>query len=220
MTKSHSIFPARHAVILAHPSPGSFNALVARTYCEAVGRFGQEAVVRDLYALGFDPVLKDMERPGGGSAATAADVSEELAILEASDVVVLIYPIWFGAPPAVLKGYLDRVLGHGVTAQGLQDGDGNPILKGKPLVSITSSGASKFWLDRQHQLEALRTLFGSYLVHAFGMASFESLHLGETVDGLSQEFVDPLLGQVEDFAERVCAQTAKGSETPAADMAC
>ena len=65
MTKSHSAFPARHAVILAHPATTSFNALVARTYCEAVGRFGQEAVIRDLYALGFDPVLKDAERPTG-----------------------------------------------------------------------------------------------------------------------------------------------------------
>jgi NAD(P)H dehydrogenase (quinone) len=219
VTKSYSSFAARHVVILAHPASTSFNALVARTYCEAVGRLGQEAVLRDLYALGFDPVLKDAERPGEHPLPPARDVADELAIIQQADVVVLVYPIWFGAPPAMMKGYLDRVLGHGVTAQGLQRGNGSPMLKGKPLVSITSSGTSKFWLDQQHQLDALRTLFGDYLVHAFAMASHESLHFGETIDGLSPDFIDPLMGQVENLARRMCAQVETRSKSGAESTA-
>ena len=49
--------PPLHAVILAHPDADSFNAAVAQAYCEAVRGPGHEAVLRDLYRLGFDPVL-------------------------------------------------------------------------------------------------------------------------------------------------------------------
>ncbi|WP_454887510.1 NAD(P)H-dependent oxidoreductase [Sphingomonas oryzagri] len=64
MSRQPAFYQPRHVVILAHPNPGSFNGLVADAYCDAVRTCGQEAIVRDLYALGFDPALKDHERPG------------------------------------------------------------------------------------------------------------------------------------------------------------
>ena len=68
----------RHVVILGHPAAQSFNASVAAAYCEAVEDCGQTAVLRDLYAIGFDPVLRDSERPGTADFAPAPDVAAEL----------------------------------------------------------------------------------------------------------------------------------------------
>ena len=92
----------RHLIILSHPTPGSFNHQVAETYARSVVRHGQHAEIRDLYALGFDPLLRL-------DAQDARDA--ERALLEACDVLVLVYPIWFGLPPAITKGYVDCVLG-------------------------------------------------------------------------------------------------------------
>jgi NAD(P)H dehydrogenase (quinone) len=208
MSDQPASYPPRHVVVLAHPDAHSFNALVADAYCETVREQGQEAIVRDLYALGFDPILKNSERPGERGFVLSKDVEAELETIRGSDVFVLIYPIWFGMPPAMMKGYVERVLGAGVTAREVQDRAGITLLKDRRLVSITSSGASEIWLDEQGQVEALRNLFSRYLLHAFGMKSCEYLHFGEIVEGFSQDFVDQNILQVRDHARRICAAVA------------
>lgn len=202
----------RHVVVLAHPGRRSFNGAIAGAYCKAVAACGQEAIVRDLYAIGFDPVLKDAERPHDDGFTLSADVASEREAIRSSDVFVLVYPIWFGMPPAMLKGYIDRVLGAGVTPRDVQDGHGPALLSQRLLVSITTSGASRQWLNKQHQIESLRTLFGSYLVHAFGMRGYKDLHFGETSEGLAQEFVDALIDRVEEFARQICQDAAAASQ--------
>src|SRR5579863_9114538 len=106
----------RHIVIRCHPEPESFNAAMAKAYCAEVESHGHETIVRDLYAMAFDPVLKARERPGMAFQ-PMPDVETELAIIGGGDVFVLFYPIWFGGPPAILKGYVERVLGSGAMPQ-------------------------------------------------------------------------------------------------------
>ena len=216
MSKQPAFYRPRHAVVLAHPDPNSFNGLVADAYCEAVRACGQEAIVRDLYALGFDPVLKDHERAATAGFHLSADVEAELDAIRGSDVLVLVYPIWFGMPPAMMKGYVDRVLGAGVTPDQVRHRTADTLLRGKRLVSITSSGASKVWLNDQGQMDSLRQVFGRYLLHAFGMKACEDLHFGETVEGLDQDYVDANLAQVGERARSVCAAVA--AERAAAGM--
>ena len=100
-----------HVVILCHPEAHSFNAAVAAKYCATVEDCGQRAIVRDLYAMRFDPVLRSEERPGTRGFFQSPHVAYEMSMLAAADVIVIVYPIWFGLPPAMLKGYVDRVLG-------------------------------------------------------------------------------------------------------------
>ena len=83
----------RHAVILCHPDPDSFNGAVARRYCETVRKNGQTAVLRDLYQMGFDPVLHSDERPQTNDIVFAADVAAEIEEIRNADVFVLVYPI-------------------------------------------------------------------------------------------------------------------------------
>ena len=108
---------AHHAVILCHPDPHSFNAAVAQRYCETVRENGQTAVLRDLYQMRFNPVLHSDERPQTHDIVFAADVAAEIEEIRSADVFVLIYPIWFGTPPAMLKGYVERVFGAGFDHQ-------------------------------------------------------------------------------------------------------
>ncbi len=194
----------RHVVVLAHPNPKSFNASVAETYRRAVEERGQEVIVRDLYALGFDPVLKEVERPGPDLMESSPDVREELDIVAGTDVLVLVYPIWFGMPPAMMKGYIDRVLGYAVTPRSVQGRHGNGLLTDSRLLSITSSGARQAWLAEQGQEMSLHTL-DAYLEHGFGMKSSEHLHFGGVVEGLLQRFVDQNLYEVTQRAHRLCA---------------
>ena len=204
-----SSIPARHVVILSHPGPDSFNHSVARAYCDAVRYAGQEVVLRDLYAIGFDPVLKANERPGPLHPHPFRDVADELEIIRRSDVFVLVYPIWFGSAPAMMKGYVDRVLGAGVVPEAVQKGMPTSLLGGTRLLSFTTSATRGIWLDEQGQQSALQTVFDRYLVHAFGMKLEGHVHLGHVTDELTERFAGQHLEQVKEEAQRVCSHVAK-----------
>jgi NAD(P)H dehydrogenase (quinone) len=196
----------KHAVILCHPRADSFNAAVAKRYCDTVSELGHEVVLRDLYRLGFDPVLKDEEQPSSASFSPARDVEDELSALDGVDVLVLVYPFWFAMPPAMLKGYVDRVLGAGVSYRSVRDRTQASLLNGAQLVSFTSSGTSVPWLEEQGAWKSLRNLFDHYLKNAFGMRSVEHIHFGSIVEGLKKRFVDESLYQVEQTARRICSE--------------
>ena len=157
--------PLNFAMVVSHPSEDSFTLAVARRFLESVEAYGQAGFVRDLYRLGFDPLLKESERHGE----VAADVEAELALLDGADVIVLVYPIWFGAPPAMLKGYVDRVFGAGRAVGQVQDGGATGRLAGKQLVSLQLSGSMRAWLHEKGVMMSLRTLFERYLSEVFGL---------------------------------------------------
>ena len=215
----HQAVGSRHAVILCHPDPLSFNHAIADTYCGAVRATGQTAVLRDLYAIGFDPVLKATERPTNVAAVYGQDVLDEIERIAGCDVFVLIYPIWFGTPPAMLKGYVERVFGAGVQPEALQGRARTDLLGGKRLLSFSTSAASKVWLDEQGQGQGLNSVFDQYLVHAFGMRSQEHRRFAYIVPGLSPRFADQYLGEVTAQAQRTCAQIAFGDEALLSDPA-
>ncbi|PHP21592.1 hypothetical protein CG471_01065 [Sphingobium sp. IP1] len=203
-TKTHG----RHVVVLAHPDPTSFNAAVAEAYCQAVRKSGQEVILRDLYAMNFNPILRNDERPDRPGFEIAPDVQAELAAIKGCDVVAFIYPIWFGLPPAMMKGYVDRVIGSGVTPHQVQDRAGQGPLTAGHMISITTSGARDAWLDEQGQMESLRQLSSRYLFRAFSMKSAHYLHIGSIVEGLTERFADQHLFDVQEKARTVCATVA------------
>lgn len=212
MTSGSSATPGRHAVILCHPDPASFNHSIARAYCSVVRVSGQEVILRDLYALGFDPVLKAGERPTVPDFALSPDVMQELEVISGSDVFVLIYPIWFGTPPAMLKGYVERVLGAGVSPEAVQHRVPGELLGNKRLQSFSTSAANSVWLNGQGQEQALSKVFDQYLLHAFGMHAQAHLRIPHVTADLSDRFARQYLRDVEDRARRICAEVAFGDE--------
>ena len=177
----------RHIVVLCHPDKESFNASVAHRYCTSVRAAGHDVCLRDLYAMNFDPVLRTIERPGP-TFKRCRDVEVELEVISGADVLVLVYPIWFGAPPAMLKGYIDRVLGSGVPASALRTQSAGGVLAGKRLVSFTSSATTNVWLSLQGQPRSLENILDRYLTHAFQMLPPQHHHYGliaPDIDALS-----------------------------------
>ncbi len=95
-------------VILGHPRPGSFNHAIAETAVAALRGEGHDVTFHDLCAEGFEPLLPPGEESRG------AELSPEIAAhceeVSWAEGFVIIHPNWWGMPPAVLKGWVDRVL--------------------------------------------------------------------------------------------------------------
>ncbi len=129
------------SVILAHPHPGSFNHAVAETVVAALTEFGHTVAFHDLYAEKFDPLLPypEIDR----DARLPSFVAEHCREISAADGLVIVHPNWWGMPPAVMKGWIDRVLRPGV-AYRFREGDageGVPegLLKAKAALVLNTS---------------------------------------------------------------------------------
>jgi len=193
----------KHAIILAHPNPGSFNAAVARAYAETVTSFGDEVVTRDLYHLNFDPRLRALEIPWAKGYAPGPDVAIERQVLKDAKVFVFVYPLWFNAPPAMLKGYVDRVFSYGFGYEAGQGGSA-PLLKGRCLVSVTTSGAPDAWVEQSHAVADLRR-FDEHVAQVCGLAVLGHTHLGGITPRLAQDAAEERLATVRETAKSLFA---------------
>lgn len=194
-----------HVVVVCHPEPDSFNLAVAHRYCETVEGYRHRTELRDLYRLDFNPVLSAGELSPGESSSPPADVATELDIIDRADVVVLVYPIWLGAPPAMLKGYIDRVFAASTRYGGFRQREDAPGRERGHLVSFSSSGSAKQWLDEQGAWLSLKNLFDNYLRNALLFKSTEHIHFGSIVEGLRPRFVGEHLVEVEEAARRIAS---------------
>lgn len=198
----------KHAIILAHPSAESFAGSVAAAYAEAVAALGHTTVTRDLYRLGFDPCLKEDERPDAADYQVAEDVARERAAIGDCEVFVLVYPIWFGTPPAILKGYIDRVFSAGFAFESFHQGRTRPLLGGRRLISFTSSGSTKAWLEESGVWISLRTIFDDYIAKVGGMTVADHVHFPSITPGLGERWVLENLEAVRGKARDLFASSA------------
>ncbi len=115
--------------VLAHPEPRSFNAHLVRSGSEALAAQGWAVSVSDLYALGFDPCehpqhymdravrarfdAQSEQRHAAKAGRLPKAVLDELAFMDRADLLVLQYPMWWHLPPAMMKGWFDRVFAFG-----------------------------------------------------------------------------------------------------------
>jgi NAD(P)H dehydrogenase (quinone) len=132
----------RVSVILGHPDPKSFNHAMARTAEAALCDLGIEVRFHDLQAEGFDPVLPAAEL--ARNAALPPLIARHCAEIAEADGLVLVHPNWWGQPPAVLKGWVDRVLRPGVAYEFLprDNGEGIPVGLLKPMTALVLNTAN------------------------------------------------------------------------------
>ena len=103
-------------LVLAHPCPDSFNQACAAAAVRGLTRAGHTVDTIDLYADGFRAAMSREERVAYESDQPILDpmVADHAARLLAADAIVLVYPTWWSGLPAVLKGWLERVMIPGV----------------------------------------------------------------------------------------------------------
>ena len=117
-------------ILLAHPNPGSFNHAVCSAFVEGLKQSGAAYKVNDLYASGFNPIMAgdDFNQFEDGGILPEDALAEQKNVDEA-DGLALIYPVWWNEAPAILKGWLDRVLAKGWAYDISAEGEFKALLK-------------------------------------------------------------------------------------------
>ncbi|MGO9111811.1 MAG: NAD(P)H-dependent oxidoreductase [Thermoguttaceae bacterium] len=114
-------------VILAHPRRGSFNHAIAETATKALCKAGHRVVFHDLCGEEFPSHLPAEEM--SDDAPVPPLIEQHCKELSQADGIVVVHPNWWGQPPAILKGWVDRVVRPGVAYrfEETDSGDGIPI---------------------------------------------------------------------------------------------
>ena len=185
----------KHAVILAHPKGSSFCASIAGTCVKTLRALGHEALLRDLYEMDFDPRLAADEIPAATPFGPRDDAAAERALLADVDSFIFVYPFWFNAPPAILKGYVDRVLSMGFGyAPGV--GQTRPLLAGRSLMTFSTSGAPDHWIESTGALTGLMTIFDRHFAAVCGLTVVDHKHFGGIHSMLAGPAAESILDEV------------------------
>jgi NAD(P)H dehydrogenase (quinone) len=143
-------------VVTAHPDPHAFTRQWAKATVDAATGLGDTVLVSDLAEMGFDAIesprhyaldpatpfdVLKVQETASDQGALPGDVMIEIAKLERADRVVFHFPLWWFAPPAMLKGWFERVLAHGRTHSVDRRFD-TGVFRGKRALFCVSTGAN------------------------------------------------------------------------------
>jgi NAD(P)H dehydrogenase (quinone) len=161
------------SVILAHPDPKSFNHAIAKTAVETIKANGHKVIFHDLYKEKFDPLLHTKEI--ANDVKLPAKIKKHCEEIAAADGIVIVHPNWWGQPPAILKGWVDRVIRPDVAYKFLEgdSGEGVPrgLLKAKAtLIFNTSNTQSK--REKIVFGDPLETIWKNCIFDLCGVAGF------------------------------------------------
>lgn len=138
----------RTLVVHAHPLAESFGAALARAVVGAAEGGGHDVRLLDLCASGFDPVMRASDLEGyRAGAPVPSDLAEHVAALRWAEAIVFVFPTWWHGPPAILKGWLDRVWRPGVAfVLPAPGGALRPALTGLRLIGAVTTMAAPWWV--------------------------------------------------------------------------
>lgn len=191
-------------IIIAHPRKSSFNFTIQDTLINTFKSNGDQVKVRDLYEINFSPVLTYDELKYNKSGKSCPDIAVEQNYIEWADQITFIYPLWWNAFPAILKGYIDRVFTNGFAFRVTENGP-EGLLKHKRVHLITSAGMDEQTLKKSNIFESLRVTQDHGVFEFCGMQVVSHEYITESTSLSDEE----KKGVIERIIERVNSDAVK-----------
>lgn len=164
-------------IVYSHPNPQSFNHAIMESFTSGLKEAGHTFDISDLYTGGFDPCFKapDFAQFSGGQ--MPQDVVKEQQKVSRADALVFIYPIWWWAPPAIIKGWYDRVLSLGFAYNIDEKGQPVGLLKHKKVVHITTTMGEEDFYKSMGIEEAIKVIDVANFTGICGVKNVEHVFL-------------------------------------------
>jgi putative NADPH-quinone reductase len=161
-------------VIVAHPDKSSFNHAIASTCAKTLIYNGHEVIFHDLYEEHFNPMLPSDEIPR--DAALPPEIRQHCNELTLADGIIIVHPNWWGQPPAILKGWVDRVIRPGIAYEFLEGDTGEGVPRG-----LLRAGCALIFNTSNTETIREKTVFGDPLEAIwrdciFGLCGVPEIH--------------------------------------------
>ena len=180
--------PVIVSILLANPKPESFCHALAHSARQVCEELGHQVRFHDLHAEGFNPVLGERELLERIS--SDPQLEQHCAEIRQADALIVIHPNWWGQPPAILKGWVDRVLRSGVAYEFLEGdgGEGVPrgLLKAQVAIVLNTSDTP---IERERAIfgDPLETLWGRCILPYCGVQRMVRHSYGVIVNSTGEQ---------------------------------
>ena len=195
----------RILLLFAHPSEKSFNRAIVERLRRALS--AHELIEHDLYREKFDPVLPQAEILRRYS--LEPQIQTHFHDLQRSDALIVVHPDWWGQPPAILKGWVDRILRPGVA----YDYEG-PEFGRKHAVPLLGGRRGLAFITTDSEASQVRALFDMiWRDRIFGFCGIQTVAVEVFTDVryATRRVTNGYLERVERLAQRLAAaQTDPG----------
>ncbi|UMY17025.1 NAD(P)H-dependent oxidoreductase [Methylobacterium organophilum] len=186
--------PKNVLYVYCHPLPESFHAAIREAALAGLREAGHRVDLLDLYAEGFDPVLSaEGRRHYHDTAVNRRGLEAYVARLQAAEVLVVQFPTWCFGPPAMLKGFVDRLMMPGVAFDMSDPRHVRPILDSlKRIVGVVTYGRPRWMaLAMQDPPRRLVTRYLRWFAASRARAEYLALyHMNVATDAKRRAFLE------------------------------
>ena len=170
-------------LLVANPNPGSFCHAIAQTALEQLQSMGHQVIFHDLYAERFDPLLPHAEIPK--DAPLDPIIRRYCDEVAQADGFVVVHPNWWSMPPAILKGWIDRVFRQGVAYTFTKDGV-QGFFQGRRAVVFTTSNTPRD-IERSVFGDPLENLWKTCIFGFSGLENFYRRNFEPIIESTLQQ---------------------------------
>ncbi len=176
-------------IVVSHPRQDSLTFQAVDRFAQGLTDAGHHYEIVDLHRIGFDPILQGMDEPNMEVVhqTFSAQIETEIQRLKRHDAVAFVFPLWWWHLPAMLKGYIDRVMNNGFAY-------GANKLHLQQMLWITLTGVSKAQMDKRDYRVAIENLLNVGIADYCGVPNSRVEFLYET-GGMEPEHYERLLEQ-------------------------
>ncbi|MFH1360236.1 MAG: NAD(P)H-dependent oxidoreductase [Candidatus Omnitrophota bacterium] len=190
-----------HLIVYGHPNPKSFNRAIVDTLKAALEEKEHEVRLRDLCALKFNPNLSQLEMENIEKNLIPVDVQTEHEHIKWANVITFVFPIWWGGPPAILKGYLDRVLSKNF-AYTESEGGSKGLLTDKKVFTINTIDAPQEVYEKEELFKSMNLIWDKITLLFAGIQPLGHKYFS-FVSGSSDEQRKAMLEEVKKLANEL-----------------
>ena len=190
--------PMKTLLILGHPKPNSLNHAIAETCISILQKKGNEIIYHDLYQELFDPVLPAGEELLSEEELPAV-IQNHLRNFKEAKGVIFIHPNWWGGPPAILRGWIDRVIRTNSCYNFTKDGVVSHV--GGKIVQVFSTSNTPRDVEVKVFGDPIENFWKTVVFGILGTKSFERRNFESVVLSTPEER-QGWLAKVEEAIER------------------
>lgn len=191
--KKGRIYIMNTTIVFAHPWKESLNGSILQQVMDKLQKDGDAVNLIDLYKDGFNPVMseKDLALYGLGKSADPM-VDRYNEILDSTEKIIFLFPIWWYDMPAILRGFFDKVMLSG-SAYTEDDQGMHPVRSIQNTILLTTSSAPTDILINSFGDPVNGTIIaGTFQAVGFFNARWHNLSLkGKTAQEISQ-YIDSI----------------------------
>ncbi|MCD7035185.1 NAD(P)H-dependent oxidoreductase [Metabacillus sp. GX 13764] len=188
-------------IIYAHPSEKSFCHAVKEACVQQLREMGHEFYIRDLYAMNFQPVLYEDNYSQFYQNKLPEDIAAEQEYLGWAEHLILIYPTWWVSMPAILKGYIDKVLTNGFAFRFVED-SAEGLLNGKKAYIFQTTGQAQKLLTSKQLTSSVETITDLGIMKYCGIETMTHKFF-YSVPYVDQEEREVMLNEVKEIVQGI-----------------